>query len=256
MFSLLFPLYSLLSFERVMKPLWQAMIFLTVFPTPEVDWERGDLGRAAAFFPFVGLLIGLVLLGAWWGIGLVLPELVTAVLVVVLWAVLTGGLHLDGLADCGDGLLAAVSIDRRLEILKDSRIGAFGAITLVLHLFLKVVAVASIASPIALLLAPIVGRWLILPTAKRPLARPGGMGAEFADTLSSRSIWFGAVLPVVFAAVIGISGVWALCLPFLLTGGIWRLAKNRLGGITGDVFGLVVELAETVVLLSLIATLG
>ena len=237
----------------VMTRFWQSIIFLTIFPTPSVKWESGDLGRAGGYFPLVGLLIGLILLAAWWGLGLVLPEMVTAVLVVALWAVLTGGLHLDGLADCGDGLLAAVSPERRLEILKDSRIGAFGAIALVLHLLLKVVVVASLAHPVGLLLAPTVGRWLILPTAKRPLARPSGMGSEFAQTLSAQSILLGGIVPIVLAAVIGWAGVIAFCTATLLAGLLWRFCDNRLGGITGDVFGLVIESTETVTLLVLLA---
>ena len=238
-----------------MKRFWQATTFLTIIPTPTLDWERGDLGRAAAYFPLLGLLLGLALHGAWWGLGLIFPPLVTAVLVVALWAALTGGLHLDGLADCGDGLFAAVSPERRREILKDSRVGAFGAITLVLHLLLKVTLVASLASPYALWLAPMVGRWLILPTAKRPLATPNGMGAEFASTLTPKIIWLGALLPVALAAWIGNIGVVAVLVALSLTVAMWRLAHNRLGGVTGDLFGLVVEVAETAVLLCFTATL-
>jgi len=109
----------------MLKGFWQATTFLTTIPTPPQTWESGDLGRAGGAFPLVGLCLGGLLCLAWWGLNIVFPTMITAVLVVMLWAILTGGLHLDGLADCGDGLLATVSTERRLAILKDSRIGAF-----------------------------------------------------------------------------------------------------------------------------------
>ncbi len=239
-----------------LKSFWQALIFLTTLPTPVVDWERGDLGRAAGYFPAVGFLLGGILYGVWWGFDLFLPPLIAAVLVIILWAVLTGGLHLDGLADCGDGVLAAVSRERRLEILKDSRVGAFGAITLVLHLFLKIALVASLTNPLGLILAPVVARWLLLPTAKRPLARPGGMGAEFAATIAPRAMWLGALFPLILGAGLGWAGVLGVVSAVMMMMLIWRLAQNRLGGITGDVFGLVVEMGETAVLLFFVGGLA
>jgi adenosylcobinamide-GDP ribazoletransferase len=215
------------------------------------------LGRSAKWFPLVGLILGLTLAGSQWLLSWVLPGSVTAVLIIALWAWLTGGLHLDGLADCGDGLLVAAGWERRLEILKDSRLGAFGAILLVLFLLAKVTAVAALPVPsFALVLAPVLGRWFILVAARQPSARPGGMGDSFAASLTPRMLFIAAVLP--FLLIVG--GGWrggqtvlAALLAVLATFIILRMARTRLGGVTGDVFGLVVEMTELIVLLAFVA---
>ena len=242
-----------------MTEFWLALSFLTTLRTPAVPFVAGGLGRSAKWFPLVGLILGLILAGTHWLLRWVLPESVTAVLIIALWAWLTGGLHLDGLADCGDGLLVAASRERRLEILKDSRLGAFGAILLVLFLLAKVTAVAALASPgIALLLAPALARWLLLVAARQPSARPGGMGDTFAASLTPQILAIAAIVPVLLVVAGGWRGgptVPALLLALVATFAILRLARKRLGGVTGDVFGLVVEMSELVVLLAFTAAL-
>jgi adenosylcobinamide-GDP ribazoletransferase len=200
--------------------------------------------------------------------GTLFSPLLAAALLVALWAILTGGLHLDGLADCCDGLMAPVPPARRLEILRDPRLGAFGGIGLALHLLLKTLAVAtlppvSISFPMtyslypqlptlltSLLLAPALARWLILPVALQPMARSGGLGADFALGLSRRSLLTSALLPVALALLSGPRGLLAAALAALVAAGIVRLAHQRLGGLTGDVLGLVVEFTELTVLIA------
>jgi adenosylcobinamide-GDP ribazoletransferase len=221
-----------------------------------VPFVPGGLGRSAKWFPLVGLILGLILTGSYWLMSFVLPDTVTAVLTIALWAWLTGGLHLDGLADCGDGLLVAADRERRLEILQDSRIGAFGAITLVLFLLAKVTAVAALPSPsFAFVFAPVLARWFILVAARQPSARPGGMGEAFAASLTPKILAAAAILP--FLLLIG--GGWqngrtvlAALLASLVVFFILRLARSRLGGVTGDVYGLVVEMAELMVLIAFV----
>lgn len=235
---------------------WHALSFLTILPTPSVEWLPGDLGRAARWFPTVGWVIGLLLMGGFVVAGQLLPPYVGAVLVVALWAGLTGALHLDGLADCGDGLLAAVSPERRLEIMKDSRVGTFGAVVLFLTLLLKVTAVAAQPVPLALLLAPVVGRWLILPLAQRPLARRKGLAASFALDIGPADWLVGGVwlLPLLIWG--GLQAVAAVFVAAVVVWFLWRLAVRRLGGITGDVLGAAVELAEAAVLITMTASLS
>lgn len=239
-----------------MTEFWLALSFLTTIPTPVIPFVEGGLGRSAKWFPLVGLVLGLILAGSHWLLRLVLPESVTAVLIIALWAWLTGGLHLDGLADCGDGLLVAASRERRLEILKDSRLGAFGAILLVLFLLLKVTAVTALPIPnLALILAPVLGRWFILVAARLPSARPGGMGDSFAASLTPRALLLAAIVPFLLIVIGGWrSGqtVLAVLLAVLVTFVILRLARSRLGGVTGDVYGLVVEMVELMVLLAFV----
>ncbi len=233
-----------------MNALWIAIGFLTTLPVPTHDLAPDAMRRAAPWFPLVGLGIGALLAGAAWAAGWLFPPAVTAVLVVALWAALTGALHLDGLADCGDGLLPPVSRERRLEIMRDPRVGAFGVTVLVLVLLLKAAALASLAVTWpALLLAPLWARWLILVAARRPSARPGGMGASLGPVLEARRLALTALLPI---ALTGGVGVWhwpviaAAGGAVLAALGVLWPAQRRLGGVTGDVFGAVVEVSEAV----------
>ena len=167
-----------------MRRLAIAFSLLTVLPVRAPhDWRPGDSGRAAAWYPFVGLAVGALAAAALILASLVIPPLVAGALALAAWVALTGGLHLDGLADCCDGLLYAGDAGRRLEIMKDPRLGAFGGIGLALALLLKGAALASLAPERALLVLPLaasLGRWAILPAGFQPLARPGGMGADLA----------------------------------------------------------------------------
>ena len=137
-----------------------ALRYLTILPGPGGADIRQELGRAAAWFPVVGLALGLLLVGVDGVTGRLFPPLLSAVLTVTAWKVLTGGLHLDGLADCLDGL-AGRDREHRLAIMRDSRIGTFGAAGLVLFLVLEVAVVADLPPPErwrVLLAAPGMGR--------------------------------------------------------------------------------------------------
>jgi adenosylcobinamide-GDP ribazoletransferase len=223
------------------------------------DWSAGDSGRASVWYPLVGLVIGALTWLAWKGAMLVFPPLVTGVITLVVWVALTGGLHLDGLADCCDGLLASTSVERRLEIMKDPLVGAFGVIGLILVLLLKAAALTSFASltPISsfgILLAASLARWCILLAGLLPLARPSGMGADFVAGFRRSFLLWGAIIPLGITLLLGTRGVF-----FALTGigaaalVLW-FAKSRIGGITGDVFGMLVEVVEAVILLTFIAS--
>lgn len=240
-----------------------AIGFLTVLPVPHVPhvpYVPGELARAASWFPWVGLLIG----GALWlthsVAALSFGPFLAAVITVGVWAALTGALHLDGVADCCDGLLPPVDRERRLEIMRDPRVGAFGVVGLVMFLAAKIGAVAELvqAWP-ALLLAPVWARWLLLWVARAPGARPGGMGAVFGETLAPGVLWAAALLPVVLLVFwMGLTGwqpLWmgAGTLAAGVAGlGAWavvRFARARIGGVTGDVLGLAVEVCELLMLL-------
>lgn len=235
-----------------------AVSFLTVLPTPPLDYVPGGLGKAAGWFSAVGLLLGLLLTGAHWGFELLFPPLLAATLTVALWAILTGGLHLDGLADCCDGLLAPTSPERRREIMRDPRCGAFAVIGVTLTLFVKITAVAALPQGVApLLLAPTLARYLLLWVAQATPARPGGMGAELRAHLAPNSWWLGALPPLIILLIgfhwqLLIASVGAALAVWLLV----RLANRRIGGVTGDVFGLTVEMSEVVVLLCCAAQLS
>jgi adenosylcobinamide-GDP ribazoletransferase len=219
------------------------------------NWSAGDSGRASVWYPFVGLIVGAITWLAWKGAILVFPAWVAGLVSLVVWVVLTGGLHLDGFADCCDGLLSTTSVERRLEIMKDPHVGAFGVIGLVLVLMLKAAALGSLAavSGFGILLAASLARWCILPAALLPLARPSGMGADFALGFRRTFLVWGAILPLAIAIFLGVPGIVSALAGLGAAGFVLWLAKSRIGGVTGDVFGMIVEIVETVVLMGFVA---
>jgi adenosylcobinamide-GDP ribazoletransferase len=244
-----------------MDGLRTAFAFLTIVPVGTGGSGAGatgqgamrEPGRAAAWFPAVGLALGAVLVLVHAAAATVLSPALAAVATVAAWALLTGALHLDGLADCGDGMLVAAPVERRLEIMRDPRLGTFGGVVLVLHLLAKTAAVAVLPVPsvVALLLAPAAARWLLLVVAVAvPPARAGGMGEAFRAAVGRRALVIGAVVPVIVAA----AGGWAGLAAVLAAGVVAALggltARRRLGGATGDVLGLVVETAELAILVT------
>ncbi|OGO29571.1 MAG: cobalamin 5'-phosphate synthase [Chloroflexi bacterium RBG_16_54_18] len=220
---------------------------------PLLRQDSPGLGQSAGWFPWVGLVIGAGAGAVWWLSGLVLPPMLAAVLAVSAWAALTGGLHLDGLADCCDGLLSSAAVERRLEIMRDPRLGTFGAVGLCLVLVAKIAAVYSLpsASTIpAMLLAAGTGRLLILLARWQPAARAGGMGEDFQSGLRGASLPLAAV-PVIGSGIfLGWSGGLAVLAALLATLAVFSLAKSRIGGLTGDVLGCALELSELAALLA------
>ena len=239
-----------------MRSLRVAFGLLTTLPfrLPD-DWSAGDSGHASVWYPFVGLVIGSLTWLTWKATMFFFPSLVAGILTLVVWVLLTGGLHLDGLADCCDGLFASASVERRLEIMKDPRMGAFGVIGLILILFLKAAVLTSLtpATSFGILLAASLARWCVLPAALLPLARPSGMGADFAAGFQRSFIFWGALIPLVIAIILGTHGVLSIVIGMIAMMCVLWLAKSRIGGVTGDVFGMVVEVVETIVLLTFVA---
>jgi adenosylcobinamide-GDP ribazoletransferase len=227
-----------------------ALRFLTVIPVPgRESTGPSALGRAAWWFPVVGLMLGSALAVAALAADALFPPLVAAALLVTGWKVVTGGIHLDGLADSLDGL-AGRDAARRLAIMRDSRIGVFGAAGLVLLCLLAVTALASLSTSVrlrVLVLAPGIGRVApLLAGAWLAPATPGqGLGAAFAAGLSR---WAGPAHVVAGVALAGwLLGIWGAAIAALA----WSVAllaagfvARRLGGLTGDVLGAVVEVAE------------
>ncbi|MFA5112592.1 MAG: adenosylcobinamide-GDP ribazoletransferase [Desulfobaccales bacterium] len=239
-----------------MNTLPLALTFLTKLPWP---WrgpaENQDLARSMFWFPWVGALLGLIFWGAWAGLHRLLPMPAAAALLLALTAWLTGGLHLDGLADTADGLGGGHAPADRLRIMKDSRVGAFGVISLILILLLKFSLFLSLdptgAGDRVLLLYPVLSRWaMVLLAYLSPYARPeGGLGQ--AMTLGvSRRVLAGASLSAGVLAVLILGGP-GLALAAIAAGLVWlgsRYFQRSLGGITGDILGATNEIVEVLVL--------
>jgi adenosylcobinamide-GDP ribazoletransferase len=240
----------------------QAVRYLTIVPFPAGRLPTGtetpaSLGAAAVWFPFVGLAIGVVVAFVERGTGRIFPPLLAGLIAVVTWKLLTGGLHLDGLADCLDGL-GGHDAEHRLAIMRDSRIGAFGAMGLILVLLLDVGTLAEIPSGQrwrVLLMAPVVGRAMPVVLATYfPSARVDGHGADFQRGLRAFASpgAFAAAALVSFVAL-GWAGLLALGVALLVSVVFASVMARRLKGITGDVLGGAVELAELAVLLTVTA---
>jgi adenosylcobinamide-GDP ribazoletransferase len=244
-----------------MSGLVLALAHLTILPIPGGAAGTPErLGRAAAWFPLVGLILGGLLVAVDRVAGTVFPALVSAAITVAAWKVLTGGLHLDGLADSVDGL-AGRDREDRLAIMRDSRIGTFGALSLTLTLGLEVVALAAVPPPVrwqVLVIAPVIAR-AAPPVLARLLAaaRPVGHGAAFAAGVRARSAVTGLSVAVLIAVVVlGAAGIAVSVLALGLALVAAALLSRRLGGFTGDVLGAAVEVAELATILTVLAWLG
>ena len=236
-----------------MRSLRIAFGLMTTLPVKlPADWSAGDSGRAAVWYPLVGLVIGALTWLVWKGAIFIFPPLVAGIVTLFVWVALTGGLHLDGLADCCDGLFASASPAHRLEIMKDPHVGAFGVIGLILILFLKAAALTSLTpvSSFGILLAASLSRWCILPAGLFPLARPSGMGADFAAGFQRSFIIWAAIIPLTLAILLGPRGILSSVAGLGAAALVLWLSKSQIGGVTGDVFGLVVEIVEAVILLT------
>jgi adenosylcobinamide-GDP ribazoletransferase len=232
--------------------------YLTILPLPGAGHrEMTGLGSAAVWFPVIGVGLGAVLVAADLVASSLFPALLSALLTVTAWKLLTGGLHLDGLADCLDGLLGH-DAEQRLAIMRDSRIGAFAAVGLVLFLMIDIVALSELpAGPRwrVLLAAPAVAR-ATPPCLARlfPPARGTGQGADFASTMP-RWAWAPvlAMAAGVAGVVLGVVGLVGTFVAFAVALMLARFLSGRLGGITGDVFGAAVEAAELALVLTVSA---
>lgn len=240
---------------------FRALSFLTILPCPSREASPDELGRSCSFFPLTGLVTGALLAAAGAGLALLLPPLASAALTVILWALLTRGLHLDGLADTFDGIGGGWDGESRLAIMKDSRLGTFGGIALAAALIAKTALLAGLGGGEevgALLAAPLAGRWAMLPAIYFfPSARPGGMGDLFKKGCTRGCLLFGSASAIlIMAAAGGTRGLIALVAAAVLALAFSRLLTRLLGGLTGDSYGAVCELTEIAVLVVFASATG
>ncbi len=233
-----------------------AIRFLTIIPLPgRMATAKDDLGRSLPFFPLVGLICGGILLLLNYLFSMFLPAPVTYVLLIICLVILTGAHHVDGLMDTFDGLVAGRTRERRLEIMQDSKIGSFGISAAALLFLLKFVALAECPAIIpALLLMPALSRWMMVSAIFTfTSAKNSGMGFVFKQCTR----WWGFMIATLIAlissaAIFNWRGI-------LLMAGLWLIAslimlffRSRFGGLTGDNYGAINEISETLVVLLII----
>ncbi|KQZ92305.1 adenosylcobinamide-GDP ribazoletransferase [Pseudomonas sp. Root562] len=240
-----------------MLPFWIALQFLSSLPirlpgmpTPE------QLGRSLLFYPLVGLLFGIILWTFNW-LMLGAPLLLHAALLLTAWVLLSGALHLDGLADSADAWLGGFGDrERTLTIMKDPRSGPIAVVALVLVLLLKFCALLALieqSHALALIIVPLIGRTALLGLfLTTPYVRAGGLGQALADHLPrSAGKQIMVTSAVVCVLIAGFGGVLALALAAAMFVWLRQMMLRRLGGTTGDTAGALLELLEVAVLVGL-----
>lgn len=238
-----------------------ALQFLTIIPIPcDTRCQKEDLGRATALFPLVGLTIGGMLLLDYTVLSGFLGGGLVAALVVASLALITGALHLDGLADVCDAFAARGDRERFLAVMKDSHTGAVGAVAVALGLLLKWQALASIPTELAIpaiVLFPVISRTAQLCVmAGAPHARENGLGNLFVSSMGTREVVIGlSFCALVITATEPLRGAAALLSSIVLAYCVRMYFRKRLGGITGDIIGFVNELSEIVTLIIFSAVL-
>jgi len=243
-----------------MLPFWIALQFLSSLPIrlPGMP-EPQALGRSLLFYPLVGLLFGAILWAFNWLL-LGTPLVLHAALLLVVWVLLSGALHLDGLADSADAWLGGFGDrERTLTIMKDPRSGPIAVVTLVLVLLLKFAALLALIEQqhaVALIIVPLIGRSALLGLfLTTPYVRAGGLGQALADHLPrSTGKQVLAVSAVACVLIADLSGAIAVVLAAL--GFVWlrQVMMRRLGGTTGDTAGAMLELLEVALLTGLALT--
>lgn len=238
-----------------------AVQFLTRLPVPAwVGHQEGDLERAVRYFPWVGALIGLIAGGVYAIAHLSLPGLVAAGLALTTSILLTGGFHEDGLADSWDGLGGGQTKDKALEIMRDSRLGTYGALAIGLSLILRIAALASLPPAlgwVALIVAHVCGRTLVVSVIRFfTYARHEGLAKPVADDLP-RGVWlFALVSGIAFSAFLGPVGIMILALAHLAGGAMLWVMYQKLSGYTGDGLGAIEQVGEITALLLIVAWIG
>ncbi|GLI08042.1 adenosylcobinamide-GDP ribazoletransferase [Paenibacillus tyrfis] len=278
------------AFIRLMR-LWgeacaAAFQFLTRLPVPvKLDYNDALFRRSVVFYPFVGLVLGLITATAGLLLTSVLSPLPAAALLLGLWVMITGALHLDGLMDTADGILSHRSRERMLEIMKDSRVGAMGVIAAVLVLLLKWSLLTELLPSAAtggqvnlwllLALVPLWSRWyMVVAIACWPYARQAGsgMGGFFRGVGARHAAGSGLVALLLSLVVVAAGEAFGgLTLPFwhmvgivgillavtMGAGALMSVSIHRkLGGLTGDTYGAMNELLEAALLLVLVLIKG
>jgi adenosylcobinamide-GDP ribazoletransferase len=228
-----------------------ALQFLTIVRVRSgLPFSEAILGRAGAFFPVIGFLLGGAVWGLDQGLRAFLPTLIANVIVVAALAILSRGLHLDGLADSADGLLGSRDRHRSLEIMKDSAIGTFGMLAVVGILLVKLRSLDLLQGGyrgMALLFAPTLSRWacVVMAYSSRP-ARAEGLGAMFVRGSQFRE--FGLASVFTLAVTFSVMEILGLVVFVPLAGliiGFTLYCNRRLGGVTGDTLGALGEMVET-----------
>lgn len=243
-----------------MKSFLTALQFLTrIHLKKQTDLAIEDFGRSTKFFPLVGAVLGFIYLLVSWCLIAVFgwANFVTTILV-LLPIVLTGGLLLDGFMDTVDGVFSVRDRERMLEIMKDSRVGSFGVIAFVSLMFVNWTVIRDIKLVLimtALFVMPVIGRMaMVMVIAFFPYARRDGMGKVFADMADRKTVIIAGITTIIFVVPWGQAAIAALVAGLGFAWLMGRWLTEKLGGLTGDTYGAIETLTETMVLIVFLVT--
>ena len=230
--------------------------FLTIINIKnDAPVDEKSFGRSVIFLPLIGLLIG-VLLVITSKISLsILPASVSDAIVLAVLIIVTGGLHVDGFADTIDGFAGGKNKDDILRIMKDSRIGTFGVVGIVMLLLTKYLSIQNLQSDtkyFVLIIMPVIGRWSVLPMGMffKYARIEGGTGKIFAESVRLKEFIIGTIIVLsIIIPLFRLNGFLMLAVIFIVTLVIGRYSKRKINGITGDVFGAAIEINELIVLI-------
>ena len=246
--------------------------FLTrIFVVRQSVWTEKSFGESVKFFPSIGAILGIICAGVIFMLnfltGGTLPILTGAISFATL-IILTGGIHCDGLMDSADGLFSGREREKILQIMKDSRAGSFGVVAMILVAALEISTLTELAklsiwlTVAAIYSAPIIGRLMMVITIGAfPYARPDGMGKAFAKFTTRRTIFFAAIEALILLLPLNIiDEKFFICAAFssvtalIVTWKFANFAMEKIGGVTGDIYGAVTTLAEMFALITFLLT--
>lgn len=239
-----------------------AMQFLTVLPLKVKQFSEKKIAWALAYFPVVGLLLGLMLVGLNSLLSILgIPLVVVNIVLVIALIIFTGGMHLDGLADTADAFLSGKAKKEMLEIMRDSHIGVMGVLALISIILLKVGLLSSVnvaAKPAALMLMCILSRWsVVLIMYLFPYARQEGKAKLFIQGMNLKIFILSTITVIICSFLIWyIQGLIALLIVTLCAYAIGKFVSRKIGGVTGDTLGATIEVMEIATLLTVCIAQG
>lgn len=243
-----------------MRGFFFALQFLTVIPVRTyASIDAKELGRSTGLFPLVGAIQGIIIVGANFLFLKLFPADITNILIMIVLILTNGGFHLDGFADTIDGLAGGNTKEEKLDIMRDSKIGAIGVVALILLLLTKFLAINSLQAEIKnyiLFLIPVIGRWSMVPMAYwADYAREsGGFGKTFTENTGIKEFLQATLFALFFSTIfLGWLALPYLAIMFFMVYLITVFFRKKIGGVTGDVFGFQSEVSEVLFILIVIA---
>lgn len=236
----------------MIKGLILALQFLTRLPINiPIDFNEENIRKSTFYYPVVGIILGSLSSIPYYFLS-PYNKNIGSFLTIIVMIILTGGLHLDGLSDTADGFFSNKDKEKTLEIMKDSRVGAFGVLSLILIILFKYILISNMETnlPIALILSMANGRLMVLlQIGFKKVARPGGLGDMLHSSKPRNYILTSSILYIILNLFINIKYIIPLIGSFIIAEIISIYTYKKIGGFTGDVYGATIEITEATSLL-------